>query len=249
MKATTRRTVLRAVVGCAAAGGIAPLFAPLRAASLPPLRLPDTPMQLTRTLKRSLGDGAVVAVERRWEVLFARQADGIVVSGRQTSASVDAPLHLAALARIEQERDASAMFPIKLTGDGAIIAPDIEPGGALAPSDAVSEALRAAEALIARQPVPADEREKFRFYLAQVHQSGASLLDTLPGDLFFPAGKPVSRSETVALPDGLTGRFALRYQSEPQADAPWLARAQRQIETEVAGLTRSASESWTLTAI
>jgi hypothetical protein len=248
MKATTRRAVLGTIAGCAAAGGLSALFGPLRAAPPASLRLPETTMRLTRVLARGLGETAVITVRRSWDVQFAQQGRGIVVTGRQVAASVDAPPHLARLAQLEEQRDASAMLPIMLSDVGMIISPGIEPGSALAPSDAVSDALRAAEAMIARQPVPADEREKYRFYLAQVHQSGASLLDSLPDDLFFPAGAPVARTENISLPDGLTGRFALRYRSEPQADAPWLARAERQIETEVAGLTRSASESWTLTA-
>lgn len=249
MKATTRRAVLSAMAGCAAAGGVGAMLGPLRAAQTAPLRLPETAMRLSRVLERGLGDATVITVRRSWDVQFERQGRGIIVTGRQVAASVDAPPHLARLAQLEQQRDASAMFPIMLSDDGAIISPGLEPGTELPDTDAVAEALRAAEALIARQPVPADERDRFRFYLAQVHQSGTSLLDTLPDDLFFPVSLPAVRSEEVALPDGLTGRFTLRYRSEPQADAPWLARAERKIDTEVAGLIRSASESWMLAVI
>ena len=113
-------------------------------------------------------------------------------------------------------------------------------------SDAVNAALRAAEAMIARQPVPTDQRERYRLYLAQVHQAGTGVLDTLPPDLLFPAGVPIERNEVVALPEGPSGSFALRYLAEPHPDAPWLRRAERRVVTRIAGLERTASEVWTL---
>lgn len=242
MNATTRRTMLAVLVGLGAAGGLRTVLAPLRAAPASPLRLPDTALRLGRVLVRGLGDDAVITVRRSWEVRFDRQARGIVVTGRQIAAEVDAPQHLAELVRIERDRDASGMFPVMLSDDGLILTP----GAALGPTDEVASALRAAEALIARQPVPEGEREQYRFYLAQVHAAGANLLDTLPPDLFFPAGAPVERDDIIALPGGLSGHFALRYGAQPQADAPWLRQADRRVVTKVQGLERSARETWTL---
>lgn len=193
-------------------------------------------MRLERLLQRGTGGDAAITVRRSWLVQCGRQGRGIVLTGQQISAEVSAPPHLYAVARIERERDASAMFPLMLSDTGLILTPD----------DVLAGALTAAEALIARQPVPADERERYRLYLAQVHQAGASLLDTLPPDLFFPTSSAVERSQPVALPDGLIGRFTLRYSSEQQPDAPWLKRAERRAMTDVAGFTRAASEVWTL---
>jgi hypothetical protein len=186
--------------------------------------------------------GAAITVRRSWEVVFERLARGIVASGRQTGAEVTAPRQLAELARIEQARDASGLFPLMLSETGTILTPAAAPGE----SDSVTAALRAAEALIARQPVPEAERARVRAYLAEVHRAGAGLLDSLPSDLLFPTGTPVNGSETVALPDGLIGRFALAYRADPQPDAPWLGRAERRVVTTVGGVERSASEVWTL---
>lgn len=249
MMASTRRAFLAALIGAGAIGGFCGPLAPLHAAPNPlsrlPLRFPDSPLRLERRLERGIGDDAVIMVRRSWDVRCSRQGRGIMVTGAQTDAEVMAPPHLSALALIEQQRDTSAMFPLMLDEAGMILSPGALPGE----SDAVADALRAAEAMIARQPVPADERERYRVYLAQVHQAGASLLDTLPPDLLFPTGVPEDRSETVALPDGLTGQFTLRYYAEPQADAPWLKRAERRVMTAVSGFTRSASEVWTLSPL
>lgn len=240
--ATTRRTVLALLLAAGGAGGSLMRPDPVSAALAPPLRLPERPLRLARLLQRGVGETAVITVRREWEVWFEHQGRGIVVSGRQLMAEVSAPPHLADLARIEQQRDASGLFPIMLTEQGILL-----PGGeARAVSDEVGKAMRAAEALIARQRVPTGERERYRHYLGEVHRAGTGLLDRVPPDLFFPTGEPIRRSETLALPEGMIGSFWLDYMSEPHPDAPWLKQAERHVVTRIAGLERVASEVWTL---
>lgn len=236
--ASTRRTLLATLLGA----GAACLVRPHQAAASVTLRLPETPLHLERQLERGVGENGVIRVRRRWEVFFERQGRGIALSGRQIAAEVSAPPHLAQLAQIEQQRDTSAMFPLLLGEDGTILIT----GDAAASEDAINTTLRMAEAMIARQPMPGDERERLRYYLAQVHGAGTNLLEVLPPDLFFPRGAPTRMSDTVTLPDGLVGRFALTYAARAQADAPWLARAERRIESEVGGMVRAASEVWSL---
>ena len=244
MIASTRRSFVAALLGMGMLGG-RPLSGPLLAAPDGPLPLPDRPLRLTRVLTRGLGEGGSpgITVRRWWDVMFERQGRGLVVSGRQTGAEVEAPPKLAEIARIEQQRDASGMLPLMLSDRGTIITAPAAP----AESDALATALRAAEAVIARQSaLPGNERARISYYLAEVHRAGSGLLEVLPDDLLFPSGPPVDRRETVALPDGLTGQFALRYKAEPQPDAPWLARAERQVVTSVGGFDRHAAETWTL---
>lgn len=239
---STRRAMLAALLGMGAAGGLARAVAPLSAAPLMPLRLPETPLRLQRRLERALGEGVTLSVERSWEVRFARQGRGIVLSGIQIAAAVNAPPNLSDLAEIEQRRDASAMFPLMLSETGLILSPAGEPPV----DDALTAALRAAEAMIDRQPAPADARERSRTYLGMIHQAGSGQFDSWPSDLFFPLGAPVERSETLALPDGLTGSFALFYTARAQADAPWLDQAERRVVTRIGALERVSSEQWSL---
>lgn len=244
MIASTRRSFVAALLGMGMLGS-GPLSGSLLAAAEGPLPLPDRPLRLTRVLTRGLGDGGSsgITVRRWWDVMFERQGRGIVVSGRQTGAVVDAPPRLAEFARIEQQRDASGMLPLMLSDHGSIITA----AAAQSESDAVAAALRAAEGVIARQStLPGDERARISYYLAEVHRAGSGLLEVLPGDLLFPSGPAVDRREAVALPDGLTGQFALRYAAEAQPDAPWLARAERRVVTSVGGFDRQAAETWTL---
>ncbi|MCU0949028.1 MAG: hypothetical protein MUF47_12375 [Porphyrobacter sp.] len=239
----TRRTLLAGLLKFGALAGLHGAGRALNAAPVAPLRLPDTSLRLTRVLDREVGTDATIRVERSWEVYFERQGRGAVLTGRQTAVEVSVPPNLAAFAQIERQRDTSAMFPLLLGETGQILslasAPDAE-------DDAVSAALRMAEAVIARAPMPEHERERQFHYLARVHAAGSNLLNIIPPDLFFPSGIPVNRRETVMLPDGLEGRFALSYVAHPQVDAPWLARAERRVQIDIGDLSRSASEVWTL---
>lgn len=240
MIATQRRLVLAAMVGLGAWGA---LPRPLRAAPGAPLPLPDRPLRLLRVLERGMGEsGGAIVVRRWWDIAFEHSGRGILVTGQQVGAAVEAPPQLADIARIEERRVADEAFPLMLSAEGAIISPVDTPPQ----DDAVTAALRAAEALLARQPAPADERARIARYLAEVHRAGSGALDAWPADLLFPSGVPVDRSEIVALPEGLGGRFTLDYRAVPQADAPWLARAERRVTTTIGTQQRSARETWTL---
>lgn len=236
MAGTTRRRLL---AGLFAAGGTLALTPPLRAMAGAALALPEEPMRLARVLVRDLGNGAAITVRREWEVRFARQARGIVIAGSQTSASVDAPPNLAELARIEQQRDTAAMFPIMLSEAGLVAA------SGSAPAD-LGAALRAAEKMIATRPQSEARRDNLRRYLAEVHRAGSGQFDTLPPDLFAPAGPPQRRVETVSLPGGLNGTFELLWEATAAPASGWLSSGERQIITRIEELERRSREVWTL---
>jgi hypothetical protein len=211
----------------------------LRAAGAP-LRLPAGPMRLERELVRELGGGAAITVRRSWELRFSRQARGIIISGTQVSVSVDAPPSLADLARIEEQRGTQAMFPIMLSEAGLVLVA----GGSAAASGDMAPALRAAEQMIAKRPQSEERRENLLRYLAEIHRAGSGQFDTLPADLFYPAGTPLRRIEAVALPGGLAGEFELVWDARPVPGEGWLASGERLVITRIEGLERRSREGW-----
>lgn len=239
MAGTTRRQLLAGLTG---AGAALALPAPLRALAAAALPLPEGPMRLTRELVRELGDGAAITVRRGWDIGFARQARGIVVSGTQVSVAVDAPPSLAQLARIEEQRDTGGMFPIMLADTGLILAS----GNAAAPAQDIAAALRAAEKLIAARTDNGAERNALRRYLGEIHRAGSGQFDSLPPDLFFPATIPQRRVETVSLPGGLSGEFTLSWEARTAPGAGWMAECEREIVTRIDTLERRSREVWTM---
>lgn len=143
--AITRRRLI-ALLGAGLAAGAAGRSA--AAGGAVPLSLPQRPQRLERVLSHVVGGQTALSVRRGWEVWFAPQGRGIAVSGRQLFAEVNAPPQLAALARIEQQRTETGLFPLMLDADGAIL-PVADAQGV---SAAVTAALGAAEELIARGP-------------------------------------------------------------------------------------------------
>jgi hypothetical protein len=243
MARTTRRQLLAGLTGASAALA---LVSPLRTlAAAPALPLPAGPMRLTRELVRELDDSIRITVRRGWVVGFAHQARGIVVLGTQVSASVDAPPNLAQLAQIEEQRDTQGMFPIMLTETGLVLASS----NAAATAQDIAAALRAAEKLIAARADSGTERDHLQRYLAEIHHTGSGQFETLPPDLFFPADTPQRRVETVILPGGLTGEFALSWKARAAPGTGWLMDCERQIVTRIDTLERRSREVWTMAPI
>lgn len=241
MAGSTRRTLLAGLIGAGVAGSLAAIARPLVAADTA-LALPGGAMLLERELVRELSDGAAITVRRGWEIGFARQARGILISGAQVSVSVEAPPNLAKLAEIEQRRSTQSMFPILLSETGLILSS----GSAPAAPASLSAALRAAEEVIARQTRSGAQRDSLLRYLAEIHRAGSSQFETMPADLFFPAATPVRQVESIALPDGIAGEFTLQWEARAAPDARWLAEGERQIVTRIDGLERRSREFWHL---
>lgn len=205
------------------------------------LALPLGTLVLTRTIVRDLVDGKQIVVERAWQVAFAHQLPGILVTGRQISAAVDAPEALADLAAIEQQRDTDAIFPIRLSGDGLI-----EHVGLFEQPADIDAALQSALEMIARLPVGNNERARMRQTLNQLSAAGGSMIDNLPPDLFFPRSAAVHDRRQIELPDGSLGEFETSYRATPAESGPWLANSERQVITRLGGEERHSRESWSL---
>ncbi len=237
MKSPTRRGFVGGAlgIGCLIGAGFGASVASAQARVAFPVR----PMRLSRRLERSLRDGANIVVRRSWQIDFAAQGQGIGITGVQLEAQVDAPASLAPLAEIEQSRSTADMWPMLLSGEGRILAAGIETR-----EEDMAAALREAERIIAQRPLPATERETQRQYLAELGRAGSSILDTMPADLFFPAGEPFRSRRIVDLPSGLTGQFEVTYEAHCAPTQNWLERAERHVVTQVGQSQQTANEIW-----
>jgi len=232
-------------LGAFAVGSACPVAASL---GKKPLSLPPGAWLLKRRLQRGLRDGLAISVTREWRVQFARQSRGIAVSGAQVSVAVDAPERLAPIAKIEEQRSSDAMFPILLAPNGKIIA-----AGQNTSQESLDEAVRAGTALLAEEMPkamagarPAAQHAR---YLAQLQQSRSSLLDELPGDLFYPSAKPFRAVRQIALPDGRSGEFAVNWEASAHNESGWLNTARREVITRIGESERRSSEDWSLKAL
>jgi len=72
------------------------------------------------------------------------------------------------------------------------------------------------------------------------------VLNSLPDDLFYPSFGPLESVETIELPHGTVGEFALHYEARRAPDHPWLDRAERRIITRIGGTQETAVERWRL---
>jgi len=205
--------------------------------------LPEGQFELERVLRRGLADGQEIAVTRRWTIDFSQAANGqVAVSGTQSFAAVDAPPALEALARIEEQRVETGLFPM-LLDEGGHIATGPEDGSiAPIPQEAVSSALD-----YARQRAPGpDPAAASRRFLADLSQHGDRWLTLWPSDLFFPVPRDRTARKDMTLPDGTQGVVSMRESASVRDASGLLERYLREATTSTATMTRKGSESWTL---
>ncbi len=207
--------------------------------------LPSGPMRLTRLLERTLRGGAMLSVNRGWQVEFSRRANGntteIVIDGVQVGVNVSAPTALSSLATIEEGRSTDSMWPIRLTDAGTIVS-----AGSGATSEDIEAAIAQARAMIAARPIPASQIESQQQYLREMQRAGSSLLERLPSDLFFPFERPLHSLRSMELPSGLIGEFEVTYDARSSALGGWLQHAEREIVTRIGQSEQRAKEQWTL---
>lgn len=236
------RLTRRAILGGGAIIGIG-LGCPLAAqtASGTAIELPQGPMILCRRIERPLSDGAMIVVIRRWEVSFSRKGQGVLVEGRQVDATVMAPEKLAALARIEEDRNTDDMFPIQLSPDGIVVST-----GTADDDGDLTKALDAAATLVSQSDNPPDAKDAVLHYLAALQTAGSSVSDTLPPDLFFPRGDDRRDLRKISLPNGQMGEIELIRSVQLAPGKNWLNRLERRIVTRVAQSSQESQEIWSL---
>ncbi|MDJ0641574.1 MAG: hypothetical protein QNJ15_02045 [Erythrobacter sp.] len=241
MSGITRRAALGGAMATALIG-YATAPAALRAAQA--INIPKRPMRLLRRLERGMRGGALITVEREWRIEFNVQGSGFAIVGEQVSAKVDAPTHLAPLADLERSRSTAGMFPILLVSNGSIAAT----GDFTKPHD-VATALKTAKMMIAERSIPSRAKSQQLQYLTSLQSAGASFLNRLPPDLFFPTSEPFHSIRPVSLPDGLVGEFEVTYRAQPFLGYGWLKRAERRVLTRVGNSERQSRETWSMLPI
>jgi len=240
-RSLTRRRLGLYSMGVLLTGSGAFPLQPLLAQSV---TLPNGACALTRRLSRGLRDGNAIVVTRTWRVTFAEQARGVAIGGEQMSVSVEAPPRLAPLAQIEEARSTEGIFPILLAPDGTIMAA----GPGTSPSS-VDAAIETAQSLLKASGYADGTVAQQGIYMAQLQKAGSSLLDEMPGDLFYPSTKPVHDVRQLALPDGTSGEFELTWQASVNEGTKLLETARREVITRIGSSERRSNEEWSLSLI
>lgn len=201
---------------------------------------PDTPLILTRTLYRSLGDGSQIVASRRYAIRFSPDGDGFRLDGKLLEARVEAPPVLAGLARIEQDRPDTGLFPVWLDSHGMLrnlVSPAPDPG-------ARAEALAHTKGLIERASLSPHDKNAIAVNAHAV--ASASRGSAWPVFLFNPGSAPRTASRAVTLPNGDKGMVEVRISAGELRPGGLPRRVERIIVTRVSGTARTVREVWTL---
>ena len=237
---TRRRASIAALRSVALFG----LVVPSRLWAGQAVQIPAGACLLTRRLVRGLRDNRSITVTRSWRIEFSRQSRGIAISGEQVSVSVSAPERLKAIAKIEEERSTQSLFPILLAPDGTITA-----AGQNTAEASVDAAIELAQRLLAAAISEASEPSQHAAYLSRLQEAGSSVLDEMPGDLFYPSTEPFREVRRIVLPDGSSGSFEMRWQASAQSGSGLLKTARREVITRIGESARQSSEEWSLEMI
>ena len=237
---TRRRASIAALRSVALFG----LVVPSRLWAWQGVQIPAGACLLTRRLVRGLRDNRSITVTRSWRIEFSRQSRGIAISGEQVSVSVSAPERLKAIAKIEEERSTQSLFPILLAPDGTITA-----AGQNTAEASVDAAIELAQKLLVAAISEASEPSQHAAYLSRLQEAGSSVLDEMPGDLFYPSTEPFREVRRIVLPDGSSGSFEMRWQASAQSGSGLLKTARREVITRIGESARQSSEEWSLEMI
>lgn len=201
---------------------------------------PDSPIVLTRELRRSLVDGKEVVSRRRYELHFVREGDGWRVDGTLVGSEVDAPPELAPLAEIEKQRPDNGLFPLRLDARGLIVAQQ----GA---QDLIhaGDAKQAFDNAVERVGFAPSTRVAVGDMAGRIVAVGKSIGGNWPADLFHPTTASDSQVRELALPGGKSGRVIVAVDTR-RSSSGMLAQFRRKVTTEMDGTSRDSMETWTV---
>ncbi len=201
---------------------------------------PTAPLVLTRTLYRTLGDGKMLIVTRRYAIRFTADGDGFRLDGEQIGAEVEAPAALAGLADIERKRIDKGLFPALLDQSGMIRQGDIAATDPAMRQQVVTQA----NAVIAGADLAAPAK---RDGVALVGQLAATPNNTAwPVFLFNPGLRERIETRRVPLADGSEGQVEVRIRADGLFSGGLPHRVERIVTTRLAGTEKVSREVWTI---
>jgi hypothetical protein len=199
------------------------------------------PMTFTRRLERGLAGGAKLVVSRSFSVRFAQTAEGWTLAGEQVGAAVEAPERIAALAAMERRRKETGLFPVVLDREGLIVRE-----GTAGRAQELDQAIAVVREALARRNLAADEQRAYDGFVRAVHDAGAKMSSTFPGDLFAPRDTAGHTVREVALPGGGSGTIEIAFTATVDPATGVMRRARRDIVTAIGDDRRLTREDWSL---
>lgn len=205
---------------------------------------PTTPMVLSRTVIRELGDGKQIVVKRSFRVQFVAAPDGFVLTGTPIAISVDVPPVLARLGELERQRSDSGPFPLLIDRGGLIhTTASSDPADAKARQDARQTATGMIQAAAMPDATKRDAVGMIGSMSADSHSS------PWPIDLFTAHDSERRQHRSVTLSDGSLGDIDVLLRVGNWLPCGMPALFERIITTNLAGTRRVSREVWSLEPI
>lgn len=199
---------------------------------------PLTDLVLTRTLWRSLHDGAEIMVRRRYDVRFVADGRDYRLDGKLIDAAVAAPPALAAFAAMEKERPDTSLFPVRIDATGRILADGTPPPpGARAQLDQVARFAIGQSGLGAQDKLAANQQ-------LGLLTGGVGAIGNLPSDLFRPQPGERRERRRLSLPGGMEGEVEVAITVRAGAADTLPQTVERVVTTTLEGTTRVSRELW-----
>lgn len=204
----------------------------------PPFSPPLTDLVLTRTLWRSLHDGAEIMVRRRYDVQFVADGRDYRLDGKLIDAAVAAPPALAAFAAMEKDRPDTSLFPVRIDATGRILADGTPP-----PPGAHAQLDRVARSVIEQSGLGAQDKLAANQQLGLL-TGGAGAIGNLPSDLFRPQPGERRERRRLSLPGGMEGAIEVAITVRAGAAGTLPQTVERVVTTTLEGTTRVSRELW-----
>lgn len=201
---------------------------------------PTSPLLLTRTLYRTLIDGRVLIVTRRYAIQFTAEGDGYRLDGQQVSAEVEAPAALAGLAALERNRIDKGIFPARLDAGGLIR----EGGNIMIDPEIRRMMVAQSGSILASSALSAPVKRESNGLVGQF--AAASNGTPWPAFLFNPGSQERIDTKRVPLPGGAEGEVEVRIRADGIGPGGVPRRVERTVITRLSGTEKVSREVWAI---